>query len=53
MRTKITLAPGETKEMLFVLGQAENLEQVRNLISAYAGRAKEVLTGCNNNGISS
>ena len=42
--TTIMLAPGETKEMLFVLGHAENLEQVRNLSRAYAGRAKEVLT---------
>jgi len=42
--TKITLAPGETRELLFVLGHAKDLDQVRSLSSAYAGRAKEVLT---------
>jgi len=44
LMTNIVLAPGETKEIVFVLGEVENLEQVRGLLSAYAGRAKEVLT---------
>ena len=38
------LAPGETKEIVFVLGEVENLEQIPGLVSAYAGRAKEALT---------
>ena len=39
------LAPGEATELVFVLGQAESLEQIRRLIAAYtaAGRAGEVL----------
>jgi cellobiose phosphorylase len=41
--TGITLAPGETREVAFVLGQAENLPQVRDLVSAYAGQSKRVL----------
>ena len=41
--TNIALAPGETREIAFILGQAESLEQIRRLVSAYAGRAKEVL----------
>ena len=43
--TNIVLAPGEATEVVFVLGQAESLEQVRRLIAAYtaAGRAGEVL----------
>jgi cellobiose phosphorylase len=42
----LTVEAGQTKEVVFVLGQAESLEQVRRLIGAYtaAGRAKEVLT---------
>jgi len=43
LMTKIALAPGETREIAFILGQAENLEEIRRLVSAYAGRAKEVL----------
>jgi cellobiose phosphorylase len=41
----IVLAPGEAAEAVFVMGQAESLEQVRHLIAAYtaAGRAREVL----------
>ena len=43
--THTVLAPGEATELVFVLGQAESLEQVRRLIAAYtaAGRAGEVL----------
>ena len=39
------LAPGQTDEVVFVVGQAEGLEQVRRLVSAYTapGRAREVL----------
>jgi cellobiose phosphorylase len=41
----ITLAPGQTTDIIFVMGQADNLEQVRSLVRAYtaAGRAKELL----------
>ncbi len=43
--TEIVLAPGQTDEVVFVLGQAESREQVRRLIAAYTdpGRAREVL----------
>jgi cellobiose phosphorylase len=43
--TDATLAPGETTELVFVLGQAESLEQIRRLIATYtaAGRAGKVL----------
>jgi cellobiose phosphorylase len=43
--TEMVLAPGQTEEVVFVLGQAESLERVRNLIGAYTGRgrAREVL----------
>jgi cellobiose phosphorylase len=43
--TRTMLAPGEAAELVFVLGQAENLEQVRRLIGSYtaAGRAREAL----------
>jgi cellobiose phosphorylase len=42
---EIVLAPGQTDEVVFVVGQAETLEQVRRLIGAYTdpGRAREVL----------
>jgi cellobiose phosphorylase len=45
LMTEIVLAPGQTDEIVFVLGQAESLERVRRLIAAYTdpGRAKEVL----------
>ncbi|HET8914915.1 MAG TPA: protein ndvB, partial [Propionibacteriaceae bacterium] len=42
LMTNIALAPGEIREITFILGQAESLEQIRSLISTYAGRAKEV-----------
>ena len=44
LMTDTMLAPGETKEIVFVLGEVENLEQIPGLVSAYAGRAKEALT---------
>jgi cellobiose phosphorylase len=46
LMTEIVLAPGQTGEVVFVLGQAENQEQVRRLVSAYTdpGRAREALT---------
>jgi len=45
LMTEIVLAPGQTDEVVFVVGQAENLEQVRQLVGAYTdrGRAREVL----------
>jgi cellobiose phosphorylase len=42
LMTNIALAPGEIREITFILGQAESPEQIRSLISTYAGRAKEV-----------
>ena len=35
LTTEITLAPGETKEVVFALGQADSLEEVHRLISEY------------------
>jgi cellobiose phosphorylase len=45
LMTEIVLAPGQTDEVVFVVGQAETLEQVRRLIGAYTdrGRAREAL----------
>jgi cellobiose phosphorylase len=45
LMTEIVLAPGQTDEVVFVLGQAETLGQVRRLVGAYTdpGRAREVL----------
>lgn len=44
--TEMTLAPGETKEVVFALGEADSLEEVRRLISEYtqSGRADAVLS---------
>ena len=42
--TDLTLAPGQTTEVLFALGQVESLEQVGALVSAYRGQAKQMLT---------
>jgi cellobiose phosphorylase len=44
--TEMTLAPGETREVIFALGQADSLEEVHRLISEYtqAHRADEALT---------
>src|SRR4029450_12085238 len=42
--TEITLSPGETKEMVFVLGQADDLAEVHRLIDKYAhGDGADVL----------
>ena len=35
LTTEITLAPGETKKVVFALGQADSLEEVHRLISEY------------------
>ena len=35
MTTELTLSPGETGELVFVLGQADSLEEVHRLISEY------------------
>ncbi|MCM3900559.1 MAG: protein ndvB, partial [Pyrinomonadaceae bacterium] len=35
MTTEMTLAPGETREVVFALGQADSLEEVHRLISEY------------------
>jgi cellobiose phosphorylase len=35
IRTELTLSPGETREVVFALGQADSLEEVRRLISEY------------------
>src|SRR5262249_53778482 len=45
LTTEMVLAPGQTDEVVFVVGQAESLEQVRHLTGAYTdpGRAREVL----------
>ena len=43
--TEIVLAPGQTDEVVFVVGQADSLEQVRRLVGTYAdpNRARQVL----------
>jgi cellobiose phosphorylase len=45
LMTEIGLAPGQADEVVFVVGQAQTLEQVRRLIGAYTdpGRAREAL----------
>jgi cellobiose phosphorylase len=45
LMTEIVLAPAQTDEVVFVVGQAESLERVRHLVAAYTdpGRAKETL----------
>ena len=35
LTTEMTLAPGETREVVFALGQADNLEEVHRLIGEY------------------
>ena len=44
--TDITLAPGQTAEVVFVVGQAESTEQARHLIRTYTapGMAQEALS---------
>src|SRR4029453_2789160 len=46
MTTEMMLAPGETGEVLFALGQADSLEEVHRLISEYtqSHRAHAALT---------
>jgi cellobiose phosphorylase len=45
LSTPIALAPGQAEEVVFVLGQADTLAKVRQLIASYTspGRAREVL----------
>jgi cellobiose phosphorylase len=45
LMTPVTLAPGQTEEVVFVLGQADTPELARRLIAAYTapGRGREVL----------
>ena len=45
LSTPILLAPGQTEEVVFVLGQADSLAQVRHLTASYTvpGRAEEAL----------
>jgi cellobiose phosphorylase len=46
MTTELTLSPGETREVVFALGQARGVEEVRRLIKEYTQvqRAEAVLT---------
>jgi cellobiose phosphorylase len=46
LMTPITLTPGQTEEVVFVLGQADTPEGASRLIAAYTapGRAREALT---------
>src|SRR5262249_19431561 len=37
--TDITLAPGQTTEVIFVIGQTDNLERVRDLVRTYTDPA--------------
>jgi cellobiose phosphorylase len=37
--TDITLAPGQTTEVIFLLGQADNLDRIRDLVRTYADPA--------------
>src|SRR5262249_17334172 len=45
LRTEIVLAPGQTDEVIFVVGQAESPEMVRRLVGAYTDpdRGREAL----------
>ncbi len=45
LMTDMVLAPGQTDEVVFVVGQAESLEQVRRLMGTYTdpGRARQAL----------
>src|SRR5262249_53192094 len=40
LMTDITVAPGPTTEVIFVIGQADNLERVRGLVRAYTDPAR-------------
>ncbi len=44
MTAEITLAPGETREVVFALGQADSLEEVHRLISEYTQSRGAALT---------
>jgi cellobiose phosphorylase len=46
LTTGIVLAPGQTDEVVFVVGQAESPEEVRRLVATYTGpgRAREALS---------
>ena len=46
MTTEMTLAPGETREVVFALGQADSVEEIHRLIDEYtpADRADAALT---------
>ena len=48
LMTVIELAPGETAEVSFMLGQAATLEESRKIVARYRrpGAAERVLTGC-------
>ena len=35
LKTDVTLSPGETREMVFALGQANSLEEIRRLLDEY------------------
>ncbi len=45
LMTPVTLAPGQAEEVVFVLGQADTLDEVRHLIATYTapGQALEAL----------
>jgi cellobiose phosphorylase len=45
VRTEFTLAPGETKKVVFALGEADNLQEVRRMIREYtqSSRAESAL----------
>jgi cellobiose phosphorylase len=38
LMTDLTLSPGETKEVIFILGQADSVEEVRRLVNEYTQR---------------
>jgi len=46
IRTELTLYPGEARDVVFALGQANDAEEVRRLIGEYtpSNRARELLT---------
>jgi cellobiose phosphorylase len=44
LTTDITLAPGQTMELIFVIGQADSVEQVRDLVRQYTDPARASAT---------
>lgn len=40
LMTDIHLAPGETRDVIFVIGEADNLEQARSLVRTYTNTAR-------------